>query len=352
MKDYCEQTHGGDIYRHQVNIDFSVNVNPIGPRPEVIDAIKEASESIMCYPDMHCEMLIRALAKFEHVKEEMLLCGGGAAELFFAAVLAVKPKKALVLAPTFSEYERALQVVDAEITYYELKREDDFQVNEDILDQIDADLDILFVCNPNNPTGQVTKRELLQKIAKRCKECEVTLVLDECFIDFTDEPENYEFKEYLPEYPNVIIIKAFTKLFCMPGLRLGYALGGNQQLLCRMRSVMQSWNVSGPAQAGGLAALEDCAEYIQNTREIVKTERDFLVSNLRGLGYRVYGSKANYVFFEKKEGQEPMLYERALEDGFLIRDCSDYQGDYKGYYRIAVRLREDNERIIEWLKRL
>ena len=136
---------------------------------------------------------------------------------------------------SFSEYERALGTVGAEVQYYRLKEEQDFRIQEDILEQITEDTDMIFLCNPNNPIGQTTEKELLIRVMNRCNKCGTILVLDECFIEFLEEPERYECRGYLTQYPNVVIIKAFTKIFCMPGVRLGYALCENAALRKRMR---------------------------------------------------------------------------------------------------------------------
>lgn len=346
------QIHGGDIYRNKIHMDFSVNANPLGPQPEVIEAVQAAAADVCRYPDIYCEKLIQLLSSFEKVEKEQILCGNGAAELFFSAVLAVKPEKALVLSPTFSEYERALQVTDTQIFYYELKKEQEFQIREDFLEEITPELDLVFLCNPNNPTGQATPRGLLEKIAEKCRKCRVYLVLDECFLDFLDVPEDYEMRGCIGKYPNLLIVKALTKTFCMPGLRLGYAISGNEALLDRMRMAVQPWNVSVTAQAGGAAALLHGRDYLDRTKKMLKKEREFLIRELQMLGYSVYGSMANYIFFESAEEEESSLYQQALSAGILIRDCSGYRGLGRGYYRIAVRTRQENERMITWLKGL
>lgn len=345
--------HGGDIYRNSgIHTDFSVNTNPLGVRPEVKKAVQEAAADISRYPDMHCRELTKALGRFEEVPPEYILCGNGAAELFFGAVLAVMPKKALLLSPTFSEYERALRAVGADISYYELKETENFRVREDILAYIAPDTDMVFICNPNNPTGQCIPKELTEKIAMRCGETKSFLVVDECFVDFLDFPEMYEMKDRLDRYPGMLIVKALTKLFCIPGLRLGYGMCGGREHLRRMRDNLQSWNVSLPAQAGGAAALEDCGGYLEETRRLVGRERSYLVSELKKMGYKVYGSAANYIFFRDPLAAERDLYDLALQAGFLIRDCSDYRGLGRGYYRIAVRMRPENERMVRWLRQL
>lgn len=346
-------THGGDIYRNRhVQIDFSVNANPLGPPLKVTEAIRDKAEQISCYPDMYCGELTKALGGLENIPAEWILCGNGAAELFFSAALAIKPKKALVLSPTFSEYERALKVVGADIYYYELRETDDFRVREDILDYIVPDVDMAFLCNPNNPTGNCIRKGLMEQIAVRCREHGSFLVIDECFIDFLDDPEMYEMKGKLKVFSNLLIVKALTKLFSMPGLRLGYGMCSDGSLLCRMRSVLQSWNVSVLAQAGGIAAARDCKDYVKETKDLVRRERKYLITELEKQRFQVYGSLANYIFFRDCLSEERNLYSEALDNGFLIRDCSDYRGLSRGYYRIAVRTHEENERIIAWLRQL
>ena len=343
-----EQIHGGDIYRHTVEIDFSVNSNPLGPREAVVEAVRDSARRMVHYPDVRCEKLCRGIAGFERVEVSEVLCGNGAAELFFAAVLAVRPKKALLLSPTFAEYENALRLTCPDIRYYELKEQNGFGLQEDILDVLNSDLDMLFLCNPNNPTGAVTEKELLLRVLKKCTEYGIILVLDECFIEFLEEPERYEMQMFRKDFPELLVIKAFTKIFCMLGLRVGYAVSGNQFLLGQMASCMQPWNVSVPAQEAGAAALIDCGEYLKDTRAFVKEGREYLSRELAGLGYETFESKANYVFFRGPAG----LYEKALCAGYLIRDCRNYRGLSEGYYRIAVRSRQENERLMQWLRQL
>ena len=279
---------------------------------------------------------------------EEILCGNGAAELFFAAVQAVQPQKALVIAPSFSEYEEAIRSVGAEVEYYYLCEEDNFQIREDYVDKLSEEIDMIFLCNPNNPTGQTIDRDMLIKILDRCKKQNIVVILDECFLEFLDEPNRYEMSNLRGEYPNLLIIKAFTKIFSMPGLRLGYAISSNQDILEEMSWKLQQWNVSVPAQMAGVAALENPKEYIRQTREYVSGQREYMRNIMKMMGYVVFASKANYLFFKGRPGLE----KEALEAGFLIRDCQNYEGLSEGFYRIAVRTKEENERLITWLGRL
>lgn len=338
--------HGGDIYRNQNVTDFSVNSNPLGPPEAVTEALRRCVAEIVHYPDVRCQRLKEAISRWEGVGLEEILCGNGAAELFFAAVWAARPRKALLTAPAFAEYERALRAAGAQIVFHDLKETQEFCIDEEFERKITSQIDLVFLCSPNNPTGQPVEKERVRRILERCQECGAVLILDECFVDFLDEPERFEAMGLRKTYPNLVIVKAFTKIFAMPGLRLGYAVCADPEFLRKMGETLQPWNVSLMAQEGGVAAISQAEEYVAATRRAVARGRTYLRDNLERLGFRVYGSHANYLFFKGKPG----LYERALEAGFLIRDCGNYRGLEAGFYRIAVRTPEENARWIEWLK--
>lgn len=345
MQKKPRKLHGGDIYRHPDVIDFSVNTNPLGTPESVKRAVQESVAKIEHYPDVRCEVLRKAISRFEQVNMEEILCGNGAAELFFAAVQAVCPQKALVIAPSFSEYEEALRSVGAEVEYYYLCEEDNFQIRGDYVDKLSEEIDMIFLCNPNNPTGVLLERKFILEVLKRCKEKNSLFVLDECFVDFVEEPENHTIKDMLKEYPNLFLLKAFTKRYAMAGVRLGYGLSSNQRLLEKIQHCGQPWAVSTVAQKAGIAALKE-EEYVKRSMAYVHAQRKKLIKNLTLLGYKTFDSKANYIFFQGEEG----LYEKCLEKGILIRDCSNYYGLKKGYYRVAVKLQEENEKLLEVLK--
>ena len=173
------------------------------------------------YPDVECEELRRALEKAEGVPMESIICGNGAADLIFGLVLAVKPRKALLPAPTFAEYEQALNAWGCQTEYCFLSEEKGFCPGEEFLDAIRQDMDMVFFCNPNNPTGVAAEPEYLKRLAERCRQMGAFLVLDECFEDFLEEPEKYSMKGYLKAYPRMFLLKAFTKKYAMAGIRLG-----------------------------------------------------------------------------------------------------------------------------------
>ena len=189
--------------------------------------------------------------------------------------------------------------------------------------------------------------------------------MDECFCDFLDEPEACSAIPFLGKYPNLFVLKAFTKLYSMAGLRLGYGLCSDGNLLERLREVRQPWSVSGLAQKAGEAALKDL-DFVRRTREVVGTEREWMRGELEKLGFTVYGSRANYVFFKAFQGEgdtgpdspsgrdmqtppKGWLYHRLLEHKVLIRSCSNYPGLNRSFYRVCVKTREENRRLMEYM---
>ena len=219
-----EYVHGGDIYTYGDVLDFSVNVNPYGPSEEVLEAAKRSMDEVSLYPDSQCRRLRKRLAEKKSLPEEYFLFGNGAAELFFSVVLAEKPEKALLPIPAFAEYEQALRTVDCEIIYHELKRENNFALTESFLEELTEDIDLVFLCSPSNPSGQVIEPELMEQILTRCEEKKIRLVLDECFIEFLEEAQKYTMVKKVTDHVCLFLVQAFTKMYGIPGLRLGYAM--------------------------------------------------------------------------------------------------------------------------------
>ena len=340
-----KQVHGGDVYRHPQAIDFSANMNPLGVPASVIAAATESLSKIERYPDVFKNKLRAALAIYEGVDSEHIICGNGAAELIFALTLALKPRKALLPIPTFAEYEQALRAVDCDIKYYQMVK--DFTLDEGILDYIDEEQDIMFICNPNNPTGFVVDSDLMTKIIKKCQVCQVFLVVDECFQDFIEEADVHTLKGTLTADSPIFLLKAFTKRYAMPGIRLGYGLCQEAKVLAKMNQVMQPWNISIPAEAAGIAALQETA-YVKKAQQLVQVERKYLMDELQKLPLTVYHSQANYIFFKGPDN----LYDDCIKQNILIRDCQNYQGLSKGYYRIAVRTHAENEKLVAVFMRI
>ncbi len=333
--------HGGDIYTAPCRIDFSANLNPLGLPQRVAEAACEGVRRSVNYPDVCCSDLRSALSEKEGVPADRIICGNGAAELIFSLAAAEKPRKALLVSPGFAEYEQALAVNGCDIRYYELREERGFAVGEDYVTCLTDDLDIIFLCNPNNPTGVQIPHILLERILAVCRERNIRMVLDVCFLDFLDQPQESDFNALLQENPQLFLLKAFTKTYAMAGLRLGYGLCADKVLLARMELIRQPWSVSIPAQMAGVAALKETG-YVEKARQLIRRERAILREKLTELGFTVYDGKANFLFFRGPAG----LSEKCRAQGILIRDCANYRGLGSGYYRIAVRTHEENEELI------
>ena len=335
--------HGGDWagYRAEFGcdaLDFSANVSPLGLPAGVAAAITNALPTADRYPDPLCRELRAALAGAEGVPADWILCGNGAADLIFRLALAVRPRRALLPAPTFAEYEAALQTVGCAVQRVFLREENEFAVTEEFIDAVTPETDIVFLCQPNNPTGQVTPPALVERLVRRCAECGAVLVVDECFLDFLPDRDAWTAKQLLRDAPQLVILKAFTKLYAMAGVRLGYALCGDATLLEKMRGAGQPWAVSSLAQAAGLAALQETA-YAGAVRALIAEQRPRMAAGLRALGLRVMDGQANYLLFRAT----PDFGEKLRRRGAVVRSCANYPGLDAAWYRTA----EENTRLLQ-----
>ena len=343
--------HGGDIYRNEIIYDFSININPLGMPEAVRHALREGMDAWERYPDPECRKLTKKLADYYGLPASWVICGSGAADLIYQLALFCKPKQALVTAPAFSEYEGALRAAGCRILYEELKKEEDFRVNFGrMAERIDGDTELVFACNPNNPTGMMADGKELLVLAEACRKHHAVLVIDECFCELSDRPVTGSFLPFLKQYPEVLVLRAFTKTYAMAGLRLGYGICSSRKLLDGIRSVRQPWSVSVPAQQAGEAALGQ-GEYLEEARALIRRERERLKAGLERLGFAVYPSETNYLLFQDcREKEHGNLWEELCRTKLLIRDCSNYRGLGQGFYRICVKTQEDNELLLEYLK--
>lgn len=353
-----ELIHGGDIYTaieqgttEENLLDFSANINPLGMPDAVKEAIKKALDQCSRYPDPLCRRLGSAVAEKEDLPRDNLVFGNGAADLIFRLTAAEAPKNGLVLAPSFTEYEKALTASGCRVIRHQLSEENGFMLTEDIFHLLSEDLDIVFLCNPNNPTGRLIPEDLLRKIIFHCRKKNIRTVVDECFIDFIREPVTVKNLSECCE--NLFILKAFTKNYAMAGLRLGYGICSDRRFLDKIRQAGQPWNVSLIAQEAGIAALTQ-DDYLKKARALIFREREVLYHGLLELGYQVFPPAANYIFF-KPGRQEPEYIRSFKEDlqaeGILIRSCDNYEGLARGYFRTAVRTKEENQRLLQVLRR-
>ena len=337
--------HGGDIYTYRNMLDFSVNINPLGPPKRVTEAAKRGVELASAYPDSQCRKLREKLARKQSIPEDSYIFGNGAAELIYTLVLAERPKRALIPVPAFSEYEQALRTVGCEIMYHKTKENNFFCIDESFIDELDESFDIVFLCSPVNPSGHVINKKLLQRIAERCEDLGVRLVLDECFVEFLPHPRKYSMISEADKYRQLFILRAFTKIYAMPGLRLGYGISSDSELLETMGRMRQPWSVSIPAQEAGAAALDE-DDYVMKARQLVAGEREYLEAELYKIGMKYISSDINFILLYT----EINLFDAMKDRGILIRNCENYRGLGKGWYRIAVRTHEENSSLVNALR--
>lgn len=327
-------THGGDVYRNPIEYDFSINVNPLGMPLASIQAAHEGIVLTGRYPDYKAEQLCHAIAKAKQIPADRIIPGNGAAELLYALGQTI-PGKALTLAPTFTGYAEAVAAGGGELTYASDEQE--------LLAKMDDSIRLVFLCNPNNPTGTLFTRDQILRVLEKAEQMQAYVCVDECFLPFLGEAV-YSMLPYLAEHPRLLVLRAFTKIYCMAGLRLGYLVCGDADLQLKIRARIQPWNTSIPAQMAGIAALSD-TEYLAKTRENLQAERAYLVPRLRELVAEVYDGYGNFLLFR----DEPDLKERMLDVGVLIRACGDFEGLDDTYFRIGIRSHSENQ---EFIRRL
>lgn len=345
--------HGGNIYKKAKELgipesqilDFSANVSPLGVPDGIKKAIHDAVDGITNYPDPDCTALTEAIAAFERVKVEHILCGNGGADLLFRIALALKPKKVLLPVPAFVEYEEAFCAAGAEMDYFYLEK--DFKVKENLLLAMKEEHDLLVICNPNNPTGLLVERDLLLAILTKAKELNIKVLLDECFLEICKEEKDYTLKWHLNQYENLMILKSFTKMYAIPGVRLGYLLCGDEPLLHKIRKCGQAWSVSHFAQAAGIAALAE-TEYRKAAIDVIAVENIFMKNELKKLPIELYDGVVNYFFFRAPGITD--LDKRMEKHGIMIRNCNNYVNLGEGYFRVAVKSHEENLCLLEALR--
>lgn len=333
--------HGGNV-NSDILYDFSANINPLGLPESVKKTLAENISKFSDYPDPGCTRLIEKISEIEKIFSKKIVCGNGAADLIYRLVYAVRPKRALILAPTFSEYEKALAEVGCEIKYHFLRENENFRVTERLFSDL-KNIDIFFLCNPNNPTGNIIEPLLLKEISLRCQQKNILLVADECFMDFVADRKKYA----LQIRRGIVLIKAFTKIYAMAGLRLGYMLFGDEELAEKVRRTGQCWSVSVPAQLVGEAALSE-KEYAAKTVELIEAERNYLYNSLCGLGIKAYPSRTNFILFFSKLPLDKLLKKEKI----AIRNCKNFIGLNENYFRIAVKKHDANAALINALKKI
>lgn len=359
QKDLPLHIHGGDIIGTAVRyglapeaiIDFSANINPLGPPPAVYEAIRANLPQIVHYPDPESRRLRAALAAYLDVPQPAIICGNGASELIFLLLAALAPRTVLLPVPSFSEYEIAARVAGATIRYLPLERRDNFTLDLSRLKKAVCDVDLVFLCSPNNPVGNLLAGEQMAEAVRICTDRDVFTVVDESFLDFVPRWRTQTCLPLTGPGKPVFVLRSLTKFFALPGIRLGCGIG-DPGLIASLSRRKDPWSVNFLAQVAGVAALGD-EEYRDRTRQVIAGEREYLSAQAdRIAGVRPYPAVANFLLLEiAGTGKTATaICDLLARKGILVRNASSFPTLGEDFIRVAVRNRADNERFLTALR--
>ena len=350
--------HGGTIFAVARNLgvepnrilDFSASINPLGMSPMARNALISSLDNLIHYPDSSHMELKQALADYHNISPAHFTIANGSTELIYNLSAILPGRKALIISPSFSEYARALAQHHWETQHFILTPESNFAIDTDKLERaLAGGVDLLFICNPGNPSGTLYPRQEMEKICNLCRSSGTFMAVDEAFMDFCEEAS---FKRMIVDSDNAIVLRSMTKFFGIPGLRLGYAIS-NSALAEQLDSMGGPWSVNTLALVAGVAAIQD-TQFNTKSLENIRQERRIFIERLAQFSQlTVYPSSANYLLVEIKEGMTSgELKEKLLLDRILIRDCASFMGLSDRFFRVAVRTGEENNRLMGKLRQL
>ena len=382
--------HGGNIYKifREKNIkeilDYSSNINPYGIPESLRKRITKNLEILERYPDPDYIELRQKLAHLNKVDVSNIILGNGATEIIFLFMEVVNPQKVLIVSPTFGEYERAVKATERvenssilgnsdkkkddenscgkqkiEIEYFELKESDDFKLNiGNLKNELEKKYDLLIICNPNNPTGKFLKLDKTEEILKECNKYNTKLFIDEAFIDFLKDGMKKSIINTKENKQNLFVTRAFTKFFAMPGLRLGYGIYFDKKLEKRISEKKETWSVNNIAEMAGLTVLDD-TKYIEETLKWIAEEKTYVYEKLNEInGIKPYKTEVNFITVKIEDNfilkglNVKILRGKMIEKGILIRDASNFKFLDERFFRLAIKDRKNNDRVIETLKKI
>ncbi|MDD2553106.1 MAG: threonine-phosphate decarboxylase CobD [Desulfotomaculaceae bacterium] len=351
--------HGGNIAQAAKKyglpkeriIDFSANINPLGFSRNIYDAITSNLDAIINYPDPDCIELKEVLAGYLGIDRDLLLMGNGAAELIYLIVRITGCKKALIPVPTFCEYGLAVLSQGGEVIEVEMVEEERFSLPVERIINLIPQVDLLFICNPNNPTGRLVERAAIEQIIERSAKHGVLVVIDEAFMDFVPKQTFYSMMPAVGSCVNLVVLYSLTKFFGIPGLRLG-SIAAPKDIIKRINAAKDPWNVNALAQVAGIAGLKDL-EHMERTNTLVKREKAYLFEELQNIpGLRPLPGAANFILLNVSESglKSNELTELLGRRGILVRDCHGFSGLAGRYIRVAIKNRPENEILLRNIK--
>ena len=352
-----QNVHGGTIYTIAREtgvapdqlIDFSANINPLGFSPRVKKVLLQNQGAILHYPDRGAYDLVCQLARYHAIPTHSILAGNGSTELIFLLPRVLRPKRVLLVVPTFSEYETSIRNVNGQVFYFKTFEKDQFCINaERLLRELRKGYDTLYICNPGNPTGGLTPHDVLLDVVKYARVKATRVIIDETFVDFN---ESQSLKYQINKYENLYILRSMTKFFGLPGLRAGYVISSEKNIV-KLRAQQEPWTMNVLAQYASIESLKD-RQFIKRTIVYVKEARQKLIAELNKFPcLKIFPSAANYLLLKFESSAPitvPRLYERLLQKGIIIRKCDSFEGLDERFFRIAVRKNSENGRLIKEL---
>ncbi len=350
--------HGGSVFAiarrlgapPESLLDFSASINPLGPAPGACEAVCSSLSLAVHYPDRESLELRRSLARLHGVAVDNIIIANGSTELIYLLPRMLPGKKGLIVAPAFTEYARALERAGWETEYLILSPGDDFSLSmEGLRQRLSLGVDALFLCNPANPTGALLPLSVVREVYGMCRGAGTFLVLDEAFMDFCEEESA---KVVIAGNGGGIVLRSMTKFYAIPGLRLGYAVAA-AGIIERCGRAMEPWSVNTPAQIAGVASLA-AAGYRERTIRYITVQRRFLGDGLACMpGLKPFPAAANYLLVEMRNGMTAAdLRDRLLSRKMIIRDCSNYTGLDRRFFRVAVRTAGENSRLLRAMEEI
>ena len=348
-----DRIHGGNCLKRNI-IDFSVNTNPLGLPKGLSDIISKNTDCVLRYPDPSSERLKRKLAALHDIEPENITIGNGSIELIYLVPMALKIKKALIITPTFSEYEFAIKSNGSMPVFFNVCEKDNFKIDYGKLAERLPHCDAFFLCNPNNPTGTIVHSNDVRCLSRLSRKHKGLLILDEAFIEFTEQSKSTTTISDAVKNGSLVILRSLTKFFAIPGLRLGYVIG-HKRIIEKIVKLQYPWNVNGLAQLAGEKVLADKV-YMDRTRLFVAKERQYIfkrIGNIKGL--KAYPSSANFILCKLQNApiqDSNELTRRLLREGIYVRACGNFRGLNDKFFRVAVRKRDDNNRLINSMEKV
>lgn len=355
-----EHFHGSDLEKIEAiygikkeNItSFSANVNPLGISPKLKQTLVHQIDAITGYPDREYTSLRKSIATYVQGDMDTILVGNGSTELISLFIQMINPKKALILAPTYSEYEREITLNGGICTHYYLKEEHYFHLDTKDLEQhLTSDIELLVICNPNNPTSTSISVKQMEEILTLCRGKQIYCMVDETYVEFTSEIHEVTSVPLIKTFDNLIILRGISKFFAAPGLRLGYAICGNPSLLAEVNKKKNPWTINTLAAIAGEIMFSD-TDYITQTKNLIHTERTRIYDILSTCkNVKIYPPTANFVLVKilKDSISSDQIFDCAIKDGLMIRDCSSFEGLDNSFIRFCFMEPEMNTKLLHLL---